>query len=446
LHAAFGFPILLGGEVLGVLEFFSHEILEPDDDMLQAAATIGSQIGQFIKRSRAEDALRQREEQLGHSQKMEAIGLLAGGVAHEFNNLLTIIIGQCDLLLLKQQGDKKQWSAKVEEIRRAGKRAASLTSQLLAFSRKQILQLTVLNLNDVVSDVEKMLRPLIGEGIEMAAELDPRCGEIKADRGQIEQVLVNLIVNARDAMRGQGKLTLKTSNVELDEEYVGTHIATLPGRYVLLTISDTGEGMNAETQERIFEPFFTTKEPGKGTGLGLSMVYGIVKQLGGNIWVYSEPGHGTVFKIYLPRVDEEPADAPPAASERALPRGMEAILLVEDEEMVRRLAREILESQGYKVMEAQDSNDAISICQREKGPIHLLLTDVVMPQMGGRELASSLVHLHPEIRVLFMSGYAEGAIAPSEFMEEGMTFIQKPFTPSDLIRKVRALLDAPGQE
>jgi two-component system, cell cycle sensor histidine kinase and response regulator CckA len=384
---------------------------------------------------------RELEDQLRQSQKMEAFGQLAGGVAHDFNNLLTVINGYSDLLL-RGLGTGEPIRLNVEEIRRAGERAASLTSQLLAFSRKQVLQPKVLKLNSVVADVDKMLRRLIGEDIDLLTVLEPSLGQIKADPGQIEQVILNLAVNARDAMPQGGQLIIETANVYLDNEYARRHLFIQPGQYVMLALSDTGCGMNAETQERLFEPFFTTKEQGKGTGLGLSTVYGIIKQSGGDIWVYSKVGKGTTIKIYLPRVagiveSDEARDAP-----TELPQGRETVLLAEDEEQVRRIARVILEMSGYHVLEASGGDEALSIYKQHEGQIHLVMTDVVMPQMSGRELAQSLERLQPGIKVLYMSGYTDDAIVRHGLLDQEIAFLQKPFTPEALTCKVREVLDA----
>ncbi|HJQ31476.1 MAG TPA: response regulator [Pyrinomonadaceae bacterium] len=386
------------------------------------------------------------EEQLRQAQKMEAVGRLAGGVAHDFNNLLTVINGYSDLLAKRLRAEDPL-RLNVEEIRKAGERAASLTRQLLAFSRKQVLQPKVIDLNEVVRETEKMLRCLIGEDIELRASLGPWLGSVKADPGQMEQVLMNLAVNARDAMPRGGKLTISTENVYLDEEYAAHHVTVAPGRYVILAVSDTGTGMDEQTKARIFEPFFTTKVAGKGTGLGLSTVYGIVKQSGGYVWVYSEVGRGTTFKIYLPRVDEgaqgyRQSPAPAQAQEL---RGTEAVLLAEDDELVRNMTRIILSDHGYKVQAAANGAAALSIFERTEGPIHLLLTDVVMPGISGRELADRLTRLRPEMKVLFMSGYTEDAIVHHGVLDEGVNFIQKPFTPDDLARKVREVLGRPAE-
>jgi two-component system, cell cycle sensor histidine kinase and response regulator CckA len=379
------------------------------------------------------------EAQLRQSQKMEAIGQLAGGVAHDFNNLLTAIVGYSELTM-KRLPANDPVRHNIQEIKKAGDRAASLTRQLLAFSRKQVLQPIVLNVNSGVADLEKMLRRLIGEDIELRTVLDPELGSIKADPGQIEQVLMNLAVNARDAMPQGGKLTIETKNVQLDDEYARQHIGVTPGPYVQLAVSDSGVGMDEWTQARIFEPFFTTKDAGKGTGLGLSMVYGIIKQSGGNIWVYSEVGQGTTVKIYLPRVDEGAQEYKRSVEVEEVLNGTETILLAEDEEMVRGLARQVLEMFGYTVLEAGNGSAALSICERHPEPIQLLITDVVMPEMSGRELSDHLARLRPEMKVLYMSGYTDDAIVHQGVLDEGTNFIQKPFAANALARKVREAL------
>lgn len=381
------------------------------------------------------------EQQLLQSQRMEAVGRLAGGVAHDFNNLLTAIIGYSDLLLM--DSNKSQFErANAEEIKKAGQRAAGLTRQLLAFSRKQVLQPKVIELNAVVEDMDKMLRRLIGEDIELVTVLEEVRGRVKADPGQIEQVIMNLVVNARDAMPRGGKLTIETANVELDVHYIRQHMEVDPGPYVLLAVSDTGFGIDKETMPHIFEPFFTTKEPGQGTGLGLATVYGIVRQSGGNIWVYSEPECGTTFKVYLPRVEAE-ADALDAQIFRKeLPQGSETILLVEDEDAVRRLAREILQMNGYKVFEAARGSEAIEICDRESGPIDIMVTDVVMPRMSGPQLADYLSTVRPSMKVLYLSGYSDSAIINHGVLSSGTAFLQKPFTPASLLHKVREILNS----
>jgi PAS domain S-box-containing protein len=388
---------------------------------------------------------RSLEEQLRQSQKLEAVGQLAGGVAHDFNNLLTVITGYSDLSLRRLDKDNPLRS-NLEEIKKAGERAASLTRQLLAFSRKQVLQPKVLQLNAIVADVDKMLRRLIGEDIDPLTLLEPSLGQIKADPGQIEQVLLNLAVNARDAMPQGGKLTIETANVYLDNQYVRRHSAIQPGNYVMLAVSDTGCGIDAETQTRMFEPFFTTKEQGKGTGLGLSTVYGIVNQSGGNIWVYSEVGKGTTFKIYLPRIDGATKMNEARDPLAELPQGRETVLLTEDEEQVRKMIRMILEMNGYHVLEASGGDEALALYKQHEGQIDLVMTDVVMPQMSGRELAQSLEILHPGIKVLYMSGYTDDAIVRHGLLDQEIAFLQKPFTPDALMRKMREVLDAPQED
>ena len=385
------------------------------------------------------DRRRAAEAQLVQAQKMEAIGRLAGGVAHDFNNLLTVILGFADMALDSTGADAPTRSH-LDEIRNAGLRAASLTNQLLAFSRKQILQPRVIDLKTVVSEMDRMLRRLLGDDIEFATVHGPNLGHVKADPSQIEQVIMNIAVNARDAMPRGGKLTIETANVHLDEAYCRDHVGANPGAYVLLAISDTGHGMTEETKTRIFEPFFTTKELGKGTGLGLSTVFGIIKQSGGNIGVYSEPGHGTTFKIYLPRVEE--AGEKLHAEKHLAARGSETVLLCEDDEKVRVLVRTSLASLGYTVLEAATAEEALLFQNRYAGRIDLLLTDLVMPRMNGRDLADRLRTLLPELKVLFMSGYTEHSIVHDGALGQDFHFLQKPFTPESLGRRVRELLDS----
>jgi PAS domain S-box-containing protein len=386
------------------------------------------------------------EEQLRQSQKMEAIGKLAGGVAHDFNNLLTVITGYCELILsgLPKHGP---WQHEIEGIKNAADRAAAVTRQLLAFSRKQVFQLRVVNMNSVVANLDGMLRRLIGEDIDLQAVLHDDLWNVRIDPAQIEQVIVNIAVNARDAMPEGGKLTVETANVLLDETYVQTHLGVEPGPYVMIAITDTGCGMDESTRARIFEPFFTTKEVGKGTGLGLSTVYGIIKQSSGYIWAYSEPGRGTAFKIYLPRVLQgEPEHASAGRGPTGLaPGGAETILLAEDEGLVRELVIEILMQGGYTVLPARDGAEALRISEKHRGPIHLLITDVVMPRMNGRELARRMLSSRPEVKVIYISGYTENAIIHHGVLDPGMHFVQKPFRPSDLVRKVREVLDAPDE-
>jgi PAS domain S-box-containing protein len=383
---------------------------------------------------------RHLEEQFRQSQKMEAVGQLAGGIAHDFNNILTAILGNTQLLLRDiPPGDSKRGD--VEEIRKASERAASLTRQLLAYSRRQMLQPEVLDLNVVVAEMDKMLRRLIGEHIALVAVLAPDLGRVRADPNQIEQVMVNLAVNARDAMPDGGKVTIETANVDLDEGFAQAHLGSLPGSYAMLAVTDTGQGMDASVRAHLFEPFFTTKEVGKGTGLGLATVYGIVKQSGGYISVYSEPGRGSSFKIYLPRI-ETPADAPASAQKGGPARGSETVLVVEDEPAVLTLSRRALEAQGYVVLAASDAAAALRVVERHGGTIHLLLTDVVMPGLSGRELADRLAAQRPGIRVLYMSGYPGDAVVQHGTLPSGSAFLQKPFSPDGLARKVRDVLDA----
>jgi len=381
----------------------------------------------------------QLEQQLRQAQKMEAVGRLAGGIAHDFNNILTAITGYADLLLEDlSPADPRRQDA--DEVRKAAERAAGLTRQLLAFSRQQVLQPSVIDVNSLVGDLQKMLGRLLGEDVDLGTRLDPTAGRVKADPGQLEQVLMNLAVNARDAMPHGGKLTLETANAQLDDTYAADHYPARPGPYVRIAVTDTGTGMTEETQAHMFEPFFTTKEKGKGTGLGLATVYGIVKQSGGFIWVYSEVGHGSTFKIYLPRLDdasERPAQTPAARA----PHGTETVLLAEDEPPVRAIARQVLERHGYTVLEAPSAESALDIATRYSGTIHLLLTDVIMPGMNGRELATRLAHLRPDARVIFMSGYTDDAVVRHGVLVPGATYVQKPFTPDAIARKVREVLD-----
>ncbi len=383
--------------------------------------------------------LQETEDQLRQSQKLESVGMLAGGIAHDFNNLLTVITGYSELTL-KGLDKADPLVHNVEEIKTAAERAASLTRQLLAFSRKQVLQPKVLDLNSIILNIEKMLGRLVGEDMELRSLPGVGLGQVKADPGQIEQVLLNLVVNARDAMPNGGKITLETANIHLDEAYARRHIAVQPGWYAMLAVTDTGHGMDAKTQKYIFEPFFTTKEQGKGTGLGLSTVYGIVKQSGGNIWVYSEVGVGTSFKIYLPLVDEHITGPETGQARPEGAAGTETILVAEDEEMVRHLARESLKINGYTVLEAADGGEALLIAQQYQGPIHLLLTDVVMPRMSGKELAEQVVKLRPDTRVLYMSGYTDQAIVHHGILDRDIAFIGKPFTPNALVLKIVAVL------
>ncbi|MBI4563727.1 MAG: response regulator [Planctomycetes bacterium] len=441
LHAGVAVPILLGSRFFGVLEFFHRELQPPDEDLLRMMASMGNQIGQFIEKRRTEESLRHSEEQLRQAQKIEAIGRLAGGVAHDFNNLLTAILGYAELAKARLD-EQNPLFHDIDEIQKAGQRAASLTHQLLAFGRKQVLQPRILDLNDLVVNIEKMLRRVIGEDINLITRLHAGLGRVKADPGQIEQILLNLAVNSRDAMPHGGKLVIETTNAELDERYAETHKDVTPGRYVMLSVTDTGTGMAPHIKAHLFEPFFTTKEQGRGTGLGLSTVYGIVTQSGGHISMYSELGHGTAFKVYLPQV-EETADSPtPVLRRTGPPRGTETILLVEDEDAVRSLAATVLRKNGYTVLEARHGEEGVKLCSAHDTPIHLIITDVIMPQMGGRELVQRLGAARSSVRVLYMSGYSEYAIN-LKAMAPDTPFLQKPFLPDTLLRKVREVLDAP---
>ncbi|HYU90933.1 MAG TPA: MASE1 domain-containing protein, partial [Gemmatimonadales bacterium] len=384
--------------------------------------------------------MRQLEVQYRQAQKMEAVGRLAGGIAHDFNNLLTAIIGTT-ALVLEDRGLESRARLDIEEIEKAAKRAAGLTRQLLIFSRQQVLEPRALDLNALVVDLERMLQRLIGEDIELRTKPAALLGAVRADPGQMEQAIVNLVVNARDAMPKGGRLTIETADVELDRSYVAAHVPTRPGPYVLLAISDTGVGMDGATKARLFEPFFTTKDPGRGTGLGLATVYGIVKQSGGYIWAYSELGHGTTFKIYLPRVAQTPETPESTISPLTPARGSETLLVVEDQEEVRKLTKRVLEAQGYTVLAAGNGFEALEIVDRHPTQIHLMITDVVMPGMNGRELAQRASARRSDLKVLYVSGYTGEAVLQHRLLEPGVAFLQKPFTPDVLARKTREVLD-----
>ncbi|AKV04040.1 sensory box histidine kinase/response regulator [Labilithrix luteola] len=392
------------------------------------------------ERLRAEELLKRTEEQLRHSQKMDAIGKLAGGIAHDFNNMLSVVLSYTSLVS-DDLDPSNPVRDDLEEIRKAGERAAALTRQLLAFSRQQVLELRVIDLEDIVTGTANMLRRLIGADVELEVRLAGGA-TVLADPGQIEQVLLNLVINARDAMPDGGKLTIETGTVTFDSDYASQHFGVSGGQYRLLAVSDTGVGMTREVQERIFEPFFTTKEKGRGTGLGLPTAYGIVKQSGGHIWVYSEPGVGTTFKVYLPKHSGATSLRPPAGASR--PKrlgGTETVLLVEDDDQVRTVARGILKRSGYEVLEANGPEEAIAVCTHYEKKIHLLLTDIVMPRMSGVELARTISAMRPATKALWMSGYAEEAALRHGMLHEGMTFVQKPLTPEGLLSRVRQSLD-----
>jgi signal transduction histidine kinase len=395
-----------------------------------------------IQTRAARRALRESEEGLRHAQRLDAIGQLAGGVAHDFNNMMSAVIGFAELALSRVESEDEHVRRYLKEIKRAGERAGELTAQLLAFSRKQVLQTRVFDLNDVVVSVEKFLHRLLGDDVELVTMLDPGIGAVDADPGQIEQVILNLAINARDAMPGGGKLTIETANVELDAGYTSRHGDVAPGEYVLLAVSDTGTGIADEIVDRIFDPFFTTKDVGAGTGLGLSTVFGIVKQSGGDVGVYTEPGRGTTFKVYLPRAHAPLDRVEDEVDGTAVPAGSETLLLVDDEELVRSFEREVLEELGYTVLEAGRGADAVELARTHAGEIHLLVTDVVMPDVSGRSLAEQLQAGRPGLRTLYTSGYAEGAIVRHGVLEHGIAFLPKPLSRTALARKVREVLDA----
>lgn len=392
--------------------------------------------------ARASEALRKSEEHLRQAQKLEAIGRLAGGIAHDFNNLLSVVLSYSDVLLEELGGDASI-RGDLSEIKNAGLRAAELTRQLLAFSRQQVFEAKLIDVNELVRGMSKMFGRLLGEDLECRLSLASGLGSVRADPGQVEQVLMNLVVNARDAMPNGGKLLIETANVRLDEAYASERAEVRPGDYVLIAISDTGLGMDRATQARCFEPFFTTKERGKGTGLGLSTVFGIVKQSGGHVAVYSEPNHGTTFKVYLPIVEAELRPVAKQVLPVALGRGTETILLVEDESAVRAVAAAILKRAGYRVLDVGTPTNGLTLCELYPEEIHLLVTDVVMPEMNGRELAARVRQRRANCKVLFMSGYTDNVILQQAVLEPGAAFLQKPLTPEALSKKVREVLDGP---
>lgn len=447
-RAAAVVPVRCRDEVVGALNLYSQiagyftdreELALLEEIGLDISFALGT-IQSEAEHQRAREEQAKLEEQLRQAQKMESIGRLAGGIAHDFNNLLGVIIGYSDIAL-RNLPTADPRGKPLEEVKKAGERAAQLTHQLLAFSRKQVIDPKVFDLNTVVGELTRMLERMIGEDIELNMILSDHLGRVKADRGQLEQVLMNLVVNARDAMPVGGKITIETSDVDLDETYAREHFPVVAGSYVMLAVSDTGIGMSPEIQKHIFEPFFTTKEQGKGTGLGLSTVYGIVRQSCGYVWVYSEPDQGTTFKIYLPRVESEEEFKSQAKAKRVL-GGTETILLVEDEAGIRKLTQECLASKGYTVLAAQDGLEALKIAEQHPEGIDLLLTDVVLPGLGGPKLAKQYLGLHPETRVLYMSGYTDDAIIHHGVLDQGIAFLQKPFTIDDLWLKVREILDA----
>ena len=441
-------PARIGDRVVGVLSFLTRREEGFSTEDMAIAIAFASQAAIALENSRllhesrrAYDELAQAQGQLEQAQKMDAIGRLAGGVAHDFNNLLTVILGRTDIIL-RQVKPEDPIRRGIELIQRTAGRAAELTKQLLAFSRKQVLEAVVLDLGAVTTDMKEMLARLIGEDIALVTNSAPGLGHVKADRGQIEQVVMNLAINARDAMPQGGHLIVETENVDLDAEYVRRHMGARSGPHVMLAVSDSGVGIPREHQRHIFEPFFTTKEQGKGTGLGLSTVYGIVKQSGGYIWVYSEPGRGTTFKVYLPRVGEEADALDTRGFGQESRRGSETVLLVEDEDGVRALIRQVLVRSGYKVLEARHGEDAALLADGHKASIHLLLTDVVLAKMSGRELAQRLAPQRAEMQVIYMSGYTDEAILHHGMLTPGTKFLQKPFTTDTLMHTVRGVLDS----
>ena len=441
LHGAFAFPIRVGGEVEGVIEFFSRYVQKPDEELLTMMADVGLKIGQFGERTRAEEALHRAEAQLRQAQKMEAVGRLAGGVAHDFNNLLTVIRGYSELIMHRlAPGDPSL--PDIGEVKKAADRAAGLTGQLLAFSRRQFVAPKIIDLNTIVLNMDGMLRRLIGEDlIELYTDLESPLWSIRADAGQIEQVIMNLAVNARDAMPTGGRMTIETRNLAIGTESRYGTVILEKGAYVMLALKDSGHGMSEEVQAHLFEPFFTTKETGKGTGLGLSTVYGVVKQSGGLIGCDSQLGQGTTFKIFFPKVEAVEQAVPDKGIIPDQARGRETILLVEDDPAVRGLVDEALRFKGYEVLIARHGIEALLAGAKHLGPIHLLLTDVVMPQMSGPEVAEQLAIARPAMKVMFMSGYPDHPVFSKGGVKEGTAFLQKPFTMDALTQKVREVLD-----
>jgi signal transduction histidine kinase len=434
------------GEVVDRAEIVIATRAQPQRSVLVSARPVVDSQGVRLGAVMAVHDVTERrllEGQLLQAQKMEAVGRLAGGIAHDFNNMLTAIISYSDLLLQDfDAGDRRRDD--VQEISSAALRAAALTRQLLVFSRQQVTRPAIVDLNASVAELEKMLSRLIGADVGVTTRLEPELGKVKVDAGQIEQVIMNLVVNARDAMPSGGELLIETANVVLDDSYSIAHAFTHPGPHVMLSVSDTGCGMTREVQERMFEPFYTTKDAGKGTGLGLSTVYGIVRQAGGHVWVYSEVDKGSTFKIYLPRIDAPVATVAEAAPVAAPRRGSETVLLVEDDDAVRGVATRILRKTGYTVLEAINGTEALRICADPSIAIDVIITDMVMPELGGREFAAKLQEHRRDVRVIFMSGYTEDAVTRQSLLEPGAAFIEKPFAPHELTRKLRLVLDAPN--
>jgi signal transduction histidine kinase/CheY-like chemotaxis protein len=438
MHAVEG-PLRTGRfEGAAIVAQLDEQVRRRAFELEQTSDRLLRETAEHLKTDRA---LKRSEEQLRQSQKLDALGRLAGGIAHDFNNLLSVILGYSSSLVMEEDLSP-QFRPQIGEIKIAAERAADLTMQLLAFSRGQILEPKIVDLNAALPRLEKMLKRLVGEDVELRLVLNPQVGRVRVDAGQLEQVVMNLVINARDSMPTGGTVTIETDNIDLDEQYARDHLGTHDGRYVMMSVSDTGCGMDKATQTRIFEPFFTTKEPGKGTGLGLSTAFGIVKQSGGSIWVYSELKRGSSFKVYLPRVDA-PVDREKRSSDAgAGPRGNETILLVEDDPQVRRLACTVLRRAGYDVIEASAPEDALRWSAVSERRLDLLLTDVVMPRMSGRILSEQLSQRIPKLRILYMSGYTDDAVLRHGIVESGAPFLQKPLTPALLLRKVREVLDA----
>ena len=428
----------------GVLREYSETLIRKlEHKTLELELTNRALQRDIAAREATEATLRETEAQLRQAQKMEAVGRLAGGIAHDFNNLLSVIMGY-SALALEQLSADDPLREDLDAVHRAGERATLLTRQLLAFSRHQLLELRVLDLRKVVEEAGKLLLRLLGEDIELRLLTSRPAGNVLADASQLEQIIMNLAVNARDAMPRGGKLTIEVGDVELDASFAASHGNVVPGPYVMLAVTDTGTGIDAATRERIFEPFFTTKEKGKGTGLGLSTVFGIVKQSQGQIYVYSEPGIGTTFKVYFPCTDRALDAVPPLAPATQVLKGSETVLLVEDDEQVRALNASILRRNGYQVIEAEDGSAGLLASQQFEGTIELLLTDVVMPRLSGRELAERVRETRPAVKVLYVSGYTNDSVIHHGILEPGLAFVQKPLAPNALLRKVREVLDAPG--
>jgi len=436
-------------ELLGTFAMYFRQTRGPSLEEQHWVATATHLAAIALVRARGEQALRDSgkeraklEEELRQSQKMEAIGQLAGGVAHDFNNLLSVILGY-SVLAIDGLPPADPLRLDLEEVAKAARRASELTRQLLAFSRKQVLRPRIVDLNQIVTGLERMLRRVVGDDVSVTIHRAAELGKILADSGQMEQVLMNLIVNARDAMPGGGRIEIETRNATLDAAFAREHHGVDPGSYVALSVTDTGQGMDAATRARIFEPFFTTKAQGKGTGLGLSTVWGIVRQSGGHVEAQSEIGRGTTFTLYLPRAVGEADDVPPEPPAPATVRGSETVLLVEDDEQVRGFVRDVLHRHGYQVLDAPNGGEAFLISEQHASPVHLLLTDVVLPRMSGRDLAARIRRSRPELRVLYVSGYTEDSIVDQGVLDTGVPFLSKPITPDELLHKVRTVLDGP---